>query len=55
MFSYQTKEDEKMLDLYQELNKLKMEVIYCEKWADYARDTITTLESKINKIEDGRI
>jgi hypothetical protein len=44
-----------VFDLKQELNVLKIEVRNCEKWMDYAKDTIEKIQNKLDDLEDSRV
>lgn len=49
---YMTDYEKEMLEAMQDLNRLKIEVRKAEKWIDYAKDTIETMQSTIFTLEE---
>ena len=44
--------EKEMLEAMQDLNRLKIEVRNAEKWIDYAKDTIETMQATIFNLEE---
>jgi len=49
---YMTDYEREMIEAMQDLNRLKIEVRNAEKWIDYAKDTIETMQATIFTLEE---